>query len=274
MVLPAFSLPATRRASPPRGTKLGRFQGRVPETWTERPPMPVPSAFTPSNVVGRSWTGVAAAFALPRLGPAFGEGERAGAEGLALALALPRLALGLVAIDGQPRAERRDEQGADAVSSRVGTLIGLGMNQQRFADVVPGERDLGIGGRNVLGPEIARVARLLEGGIGDRDCDILELGIEHALHGFLQPAGHRDVVGVDSPAALGQLALDVEHVPGPHRAVDDPPVAGVGRIGVAILGAEPDERVLARQDGAIGICNTHSVLPFRNSKSGSGVLRP
>src|SRR6476469_10930606 len=30
----------------------------VPETWTERPPMPMPSAFTPSNTVGRFWTGV------------------------------------------------------------------------------------------------------------------------------------------------------------------------------------------------------------------------
>src|SRR5690348_1391890 len=31
-------------------------EGGVPETWTGRPPVPMPSAFSPSTPCGRSWT--------------------------------------------------------------------------------------------------------------------------------------------------------------------------------------------------------------------------
>src|SRR5262249_10582631 len=71
----------------------------------------------------------------------------------------------------------------------------------------------------------------------------------------------RDVVGIDPPAAIGQLALEVEHVPRACRAEKDPPEARVGRIGIAVLGAETNERVLARENGAVGIGDTHFVLP-------------
>ena len=40
-----------------RGGKVSHFEGGVPDSWTERPPMLMPSAFTPSNPSGRLWTG-------------------------------------------------------------------------------------------------------------------------------------------------------------------------------------------------------------------------
>src|SRR5438270_4380959 len=52
---------------------------------------------------------------LARFGPAFGEGEGAGAERAAFALQRPGFAGGLDAVARKPRAERRDQQGADAV---------------------------------------------------------------------------------------------------------------------------------------------------------------
>src|SRR5258708_3266902 len=132
---------------------------------------------------------------------------------------------------------------------------------------MPGQGDLRVGRRDMLGPEIARVARLVEGRIRDRDSKVLELGIEHALSGSLEPARHRDVVGKDARAALRQLAFEIEHMPWAGRTEDDSPEARIGRIGIAVLGAETDERVLARQDGAVGIGDTHFVLP-------SGTLKP
>src|SRR6478609_6993578 len=61
----AMTIPVLRPKSlPPRarrvypGRKVRRFEGGVAKSWTESPPMPMPSAFTPSNPVGRSWTGV------------------------------------------------------------------------------------------------------------------------------------------------------------------------------------------------------------------------
>src|SRR5262249_55267310 len=103
---------------------------------------------------------------------------------------------------------------------------------------------------------------------------VLELGIEHALHGLLQPAGHRDVVGIDPPAAVGQLALEIEHVPRTGRAKKDSPEARVGRIGIAVLGAETNERVLTRENGAVGIGDGHFVLPSGTRQRASALMVP
>ena len=105
----------------------------------------------------------------------------------------------------------------------------------------------------VLGPEIARVALFRELGVDDRDRRVRSLRVQHALHGRLQPARHRDVVGVDAPAVLGQLALEIEHMAGSGRAGDDAPVAGVGGLRPAIGGAQADERVFAGQDHAVRV---------------------
>src|SRR6187399_1312811 len=45
-----------RAARPTRG--VSQIEGGVPDSWTDTPWMPMPSAFTPSNTHGRSWTGV------------------------------------------------------------------------------------------------------------------------------------------------------------------------------------------------------------------------
>ncbi len=108
-------------------------------------------------------------------------------------------------------------------------------------------------GDQALGPEIAGVARFGEFGVDDRDRAVGGLGVQHALHGRLQPARHRDVVGIDAPAVLGQFALQIEDMPGPGRAGDDAPEAGIRGDRPAIGGAEADERVFAGEDDAVGV---------------------
>src|SRR4029077_12247682 len=94
---------------------------------------------------------------------------------------------------------------------------------------------------------------------------ILEVGIEHALHRLLQPARHGDVVGVDAPVAVRHLALDIEHMPRAGRAEQDAPEAGVGRIGIAVLIAHAQERVLSGQNQLMRIGNAHLHLPLLKS---------
>src|SRR6059058_3007831 len=83
--------------------------------------------------------------------------------------------------------------GVDAIFAAP--LARVRVNEQRLADLVPGPR-----GVDALGPEIARVALLAEGRVNNRDRRVGGLRVEHALHGRLQPAGHRDVVGINEPA--------------------------------------------------------------------------
>src|SRR5215510_15881303 len=76
--------------------------------------------------------------ALPQVGPAFREGQRRGAERPALALALPGTAGRLDAVADEARAERWHQHGTDAIGA-VGLRPGLGVDQQRIAEVEPGE---------------------------------------------------------------------------------------------------------------------------------------
>ena len=74
---------------------------------------------------------------LPGFGPAFGKSQCAGAEGAAFALARPGPALGFDAVSREACAQGRHQQCAHAVrSSRLG--IGLGVDQERFADLDAG----------------------------------------------------------------------------------------------------------------------------------------
>src|SRR5581483_9472858 len=108
-----------------------------------------------------------------RLGPALREGQRRGAEGPAFPLPLPGPAGRLPTVERQARAEGRDQHGAHAVAPPA--RAGLGVDQQRVADVVPGEGDVLAAGGDVLGPEVARIARLAESGVRDRDRGVGEL---------------------------------------------------------------------------------------------------
>src|SRR5437868_3107737 len=102
---------------------------------------------------------------LARLGPAFGKGEGAGAEGTPLPFQRPGLAFGFDAVAREARAERRDQQGADAIFAAA--LARVRVNEQRLADLVPGQRDVLARGVDALGPEIARVALLAEGRVNN-----------------------------------------------------------------------------------------------------------
>src|SRR5260370_32903963 len=78
---------------------------------------------------------------LSGLGPAFREGERAGAERPAFALPRPGPAGGLDAVARKPRAERRDQNRAHAVGP-VRCRIRLSEYQHGLADPIPGQADL------------------------------------------------------------------------------------------------------------------------------------
>src|SRR6476661_5142217 len=57
MTMPALSPNLAVRQKRLAPGRENRIEKGVPESWTDRPPMPIPSAFTPSKRVGRSWTG-------------------------------------------------------------------------------------------------------------------------------------------------------------------------------------------------------------------------
>src|SRR5438477_193340 len=73
---------------------------------------------------------------LSRLGPTLREGQRRGAEGPAFALALPRRAACLVAVQGQPSAQRRHQHGAHAVGPGIGIAVLLAEAKE---GVLPGQ---------------------------------------------------------------------------------------------------------------------------------------
>src|ERR1700760_4421808 len=100
-------------------------------------------------------------FVLARLGPAFGKGQCAGAEWASFALARPGLPDSLSAVHGKPCTQRRNKQRAHTVGSRR-FCVRLRVDQQRLADVVPGQGDLLVPGADALGPEVARIAGLGE----------------------------------------------------------------------------------------------------------------
>ena len=90
--------------------------------------------------------------------------------------------------------------------------VGLRVDQQRIADVVPGERDLLAPRHDTLRPEVAGSPDLLNSA-SITECRVQQLGIEHALHGGLQPPRHRDVIRIDAPMVVRQFALEIEHMP-------------------------------------------------------------
>src|SRR5690349_14805537 len=99
------------------------------------------------NIAANRRTGLSPHFgtndtlASDRVRPAFREGQRRCREGTTLALALPGLPLGLDAVADEARAERRYQYSAYAVAA-VGDLVRLGVDEERLADIEPGERDV------------------------------------------------------------------------------------------------------------------------------------
>src|ERR1700733_12404571 len=104
----------------------------------------------------------------------------------------------------------------------------------------------------MLSPEVAWISGFGELRVRTGDRCVGKFGIEHALHGRLQPPRHRDVVRVNAPALFGQLAFQVEDVAGTSWRKDDPPIARLGRVRLAVLHAQAYEWVLARQDRLVG----------------------
>src|SRR4029078_8498168 len=158
--------------------------------------------------------------------PAFRECQRRGRERPPLPLARPGSSLGLNAVAEEARAERWDQYSAYAAAP-AGKLVSLRVDEQRLADIEPSERDVFAVRLDVLSPEGAGIAGLGKRRLRTGDRCVRKFGIEHALYGRLQPARHRDVVGIDAPASLCQLALEVEDVTRPSWRKDNPPIARI-----------------------------------------------
>src|SRR5208282_368654 len=201
-------------------------------------------------------------FALTGLGPALGKRQRAGAEGSSFALPRPWSAPRLDAVSCQAGAEGRDQESAYPIRT-TGLRVGLGVNEQWIADLIPGQRNLLVPGDHPFGPEIARIPRFRELGIEHRDCRVSGFGVEHSLDGGLQPSRHRNVIGVDVPAIIRQLAVEVENVPWSGRASDDAPKARIRRVGTAVGLAQAYKRVLPGQDHTIRVGGHRRYLPWR-----------
>src|SRR6476620_3473455 len=161
-----------------------------------------------------------------RVRPSFRECQCRCREGSPLALARPGLPLGLNAVADEARAKRRYQYSAYAVAP-VGDLVRLRVYEQRLADIEPSERDVFAVRLDVLSPEVAGISSLGKARLRTGDRCVGKFGIEHALYSRLQPARHRDVVGIDPPAPFCQLALQVEDVAGPNPRKDNPPIARI-----------------------------------------------
>ena len=57
---------------------------------------------------------------------------------------------------------------------------------------------------------------------------------------------------IDAPGAFGQFTLDIEHMAGARRAHKDAPKARIRRILAVVRSGQPNERILSRQDDAVG----------------------
>ena len=114
-------------------------------------------------------------------------------------------------------------------------------------------------GRQALGPEIAGIAHFAELGLCHRNCSIGRLRVEHTLDGRLEPTRHGNVVGIDAPAILRQLAVVVENVSGPGRTCDDAPKARTGGVDTAIFITQADKRILASETHMIWICSANQI---------------
>src|SRR5215475_3746877 len=175
--------------------------------------------------------------------PAFRKGQGAGAKRTTLTVTRPRLATRLPAVYRQPSPKGWHENGAHAVAP-LRRVMGLGMHQQWLADVIPGERDGFRASLQAFGPVVPRVATLREHRVNDGNREVGRFRIEHALHRRLQPAGQGNIVGIDAQLPLRELALQIEHVPGPPRRKGNAPEARLSRIGAAVRRAESNKRVL------------------------------
>src|SRR5262249_18516554 len=148
---------------------------------------------------------------------------------------------------------------ADAVTT-ARYRVGLCMDEQGIPDLIPREDNLILLGYDFLRPGIARIPRFGEPGVNHRYRRACDLGIEHSLDSGLQPPRHRSIVRIDAPTIFRQLALEIENVPHSGRAENDAPEACIRLVGVAIVLAKANERVLPRHDHAIGICNAHYLV--------------
>ena len=92
-----------------------------------------------------------------RVRPAFRECQRRRREGPPLSLPRPGSPLGLDAVADEARAERWDQHSAYAVAP-VGNLVRLRVDEQRLADIEPGERDVFAVRLDVLSPEVAGIS--------------------------------------------------------------------------------------------------------------------
>src|SRR4029079_9937160 len=190
-----------------------------------------------------------------------------------LALARPGLPRRFNAVAYEARTERWYQYSAYAVPP-VGDLVRLRVDEQRLADIEPGERDIFVVRLDLLSPKVARVSSLGKRRIRTGDRCVGKFGIEHALYSRLQPPRHRDVVGIDAPAAFRQFALEVEDVAGPSWRKDNPPIARICRVRIAILQAQADKWVLARKDRFVGIGNAHLTGLRSTSRGGLYQLKP
>src|SRR5947208_15856007 len=101
---------------------------------------------------------------------------------MTFALPRPGLTLGLDAVPGQPRTERRDKHRAHPIRTPW-DRIGLGVDQQRVAHLIPGKHNPFISSVQTFCPEITRITGLVELRVGYGDGQVEKLGIDYTEHG-------------------------------------------------------------------------------------------
>ena len=170
---------------------------------------------------------------------------------------------GLDSVAGQPRSERRNKHRAHPVRTPW-NRIGLSVDQQWLAHLIPGQYNLVIAGIQTFCPKVTRVTELAESRVGHGDGQVEKLGVDCTQHGGLQPTCHRNVVRIYSPARFRELAFQIENVARPAWRGQDAPKDSIRREGIAVVIAEPNDRIFSGQDYAVCIYRAH--------KDGSGLV--
>jgi hypothetical protein len=147
------------------------------------------------------------------------------------------------------------------------------VDQQRVAAIVPSHFYFLVIRFDTLGPTVPKTAVFGESSFDDLNRGIRRLSVQHSLNAVLKTSGHRDIIRINAPTIVGEVALDIEDVAGTIVGEKNAPKAGIGRDGSIFRHAQPDERISPREDRAMRACGIIASLyriPTRDLASPAG----
>src|SRR2546426_9085224 len=163
-------------------------------------------------------------------------------------------------VEGHLRPTRWDKTTVHAMRTALDTPGG-NSEHKRLAKVVPGQGNMLIVGLHRLRPEGPVVTGFGKECLNHRDILVSKRRIEQALDLALEPAGHSNVIRIDTHHIVRHVALDEEDVSRPARGVQNTPVADPRHLRTAFLQMQADKGVFTSETDLIGISIGHRRSP-------------